>query len=315
MKKPMTPSANNTPDPSELELINAYTRNPLEAENVYCFSLTLCDNEVDRDFERFSVDALKALMPLFEGKTGISDHSMSSHNQKARIYKTWLEQDNSRKTHTGESYTALRAKAYMLITDENKEMIEQIEGGIKKEVSVGCSMGSLTCSICGKDMKTHECKHIRGKYYGKKLCHGILSDAKDAYEWSFVAVPAQKNAGVTKSFCGTTDKKSAYPSLSENKSDEALFSAGYVRELEKKAEDADFYKAFLTAEIRKYALIAMNRVDIEAFTKHCEAMDISALKALAESLKAQASEVIPVTLQLKSVNKCKTASNNNSFKI
>ncbi len=311
----MTPSANNTPDPSELELINAYARNPLEAENVYCFSLTLCDNEVDRDFERFSVDALKALMPLFEGKTGISDHSMSAQNQKARIYKTWLEQDKSRKTLNGEGYTALKAKAYMLITDENKEMIEQIEGGIKKEVSVGCSMGSLTCSICGKDMKTHECKHIKGRYYGKKLCHGILSDAKDAYEWSFVAVPAQKNAGVTKSFCGTTDKKSAYPTLSEAKGDEALFSAKYVRELEKKAEDAELYKSFLKAEIKKYALISMNRVNIDAFTKGCEAMETEELKALAEGLRAQASEIIPTSLQLKSVSKSKTVNNNNSFKI
>lgn len=311
----MTPSANNTPDPSELELINTYARNPLEAENVYCFSLTLCDNEVDRDFERFSVDALKALIPLFEGKTGISDHSMSSHNQKARIYKTWLEQDNSRKTLTGESYTALRAKAYMLITDENREMIEQIEGGIKKEVSVGCSMGSLTCSICGKDMKAHECKHIKGKYYGKKLCHGILSDARDAYEWSFVAVPAQKNAGVTKSFCGTTDKKSAYPSLSQVKGDEALFSQEYVRALERKAEEADLYKAFLTAEIKKYALISMNKVNLDAFTKSCEALEIGELKALAESLKAQAGEIIPVALQLKSVSKSKITNNNNSFKI
>ena len=159
----MTPSANNTPDPSELELINTYARNPLEAENVYCFNLTLCDNEVDRDFERFSVDSLKELLPLFVGKTGISDHSMSSQNQKARIFKTWLEQDDSKKTVTGESYTALKAKAYMLITDENKEMIEQIEGGIKKEVSVGCSMGKVICSVCGKDMKKHECKHIKGK--------------------------------------------------------------------------------------------------------------------------------------------------------
>lgn len=309
----MTPSANNTPDPAELGLINSYARNPLEAENVYCFSLTLCDNEVDRDFERFSTDALKALIPLFEGKTGISDHSMSSQNQKARIYKTWLEQDSSRKTLAGESYTALRAKAYMLITDENREMIEQIEGGIKKEVSVGCSMGSLTCSICGKDMKAHECKHIKGKYYGKKLCHGILSDAKDAYEWSFVAVPAQKNAGVTKSFCAVADKKSAC--LTESSTDKSVFSASYVKALEKKAQDADLYKEFLTEEIRKYALITMNKVDIDAFTKHCEAMDTASLKALAESLKAQAAEIIPVTLQLKSVSKTKTVSNNNSFKI
>ena len=37
------------------------------------------------------------------------------------------------------------------------------------------------------------------------LCHTILSDITDAYEWSFVAVPAQRNAGVTKQYGGSAD--------------------------------------------------------------------------------------------------------------
>lgn len=311
----MKPSANNTPTEQDLELINAYTRNPLSAQEVYCFTLTLCDNEVDRDFERFSVDALKALIPLFAGKTGIADHNMSSLNQKARIFKTWLEEDSTKKTLAGESYAALKAKAYMLITEENKEMIEQIEGGIKKEVSVGCSMGSMTCSICGKDMKNHECKHIKGKHYGKKLCHGILSDAKDAYEWSFVAVPAQKNAGVTKSFTCNQTEKAAADTLFSCADDEALYSRKYVAMLEKQAEQGALYREHLISEIRKYALIVMNKVNIDAFIAGCKASDISELKSLTQSLKSQASEIIPVSLQLKAVSTGKTNSNNNSFKI
>ena len=42
---------------------------------------------------------------------------------------------------------------------------------------------------------------------------------------------------------------------------------------------------------------------------------LSRVKALAESLKAQAAEIIPVALQLKSIQKSKTVTNNNSFKI
>ncbi len=311
----MKPSANNTPAKEELELINTYTRNPLSENEVYCFNLTLCDNEVDRDFERFSVDALKALIPLFEGKTGIADHNMSSSNQKARIFRTWLEEDETKKTSAGEAYTALRAKAYMLITEENRDMIEQIEGGIKKEVSVGCSMGSMTCSICGKDMKNHECKHQKGRYYGKKLCHGILGDAKDAYEWSFVAVPAQKNAGVTKAFTRSQTEKTVADTLFTAADDEALFSCKYVKALEEKACQADLYREHLISQIRKYALIAMNKVDIDSFTAHCSNMDIKELRSLSESLKAQAAEIIPVSLQLKSVSNSKTNTNNNSFKI
>lgn len=306
----MITAANNTPSQEELEIINTYTRNPLSAEDVYCFNLTLCDNEVDRDFERFSLEALKGLCELFPGKTGICDHDMSTKNQKARIFRTWLEQDKSKKTSQGESYVALRAKAYMLRTKENEELINQIEGGIKKEISVGCSMKSLTCSICSKDMKSHECNHHKGRHYGNKLCHGILNDASDAYEWSFVAVPAQKNAGVTKTFSVKETKSSAERS---EKSD--YYSKEYVLKLEALAEEAAMYKAQLKKQIRKYALISMPLVDIDTFTKAFEALGAAELEKIAEDLRSQAEAIMPVSLQLKALTDKKTPFNNNAFKI
>jgi hypothetical protein len=44
------------------------------------------------------------------------------------------------------------------------------------------------------------CDHEKGGEYCGKLCYHILDEPLDAYEWSFVAVPAQVNAGVTKRF-------------------------------------------------------------------------------------------------------------------
>ncbi len=304
---------NNTPSAEELELINTYTRNPLKAEDVYCFSITLCDNEVDRDFERFSIKALEELKDLFVGKTGISDHDMSSRNQTARIYKTWLEEDSTRKTSAGESYVALRAKAYMLRNSDTQSLIAQIEGGIKKEVSVGCSMKSLTCSICSKNMKTHECNHVKGKLYGKKLCHGILSQAGDAYEWSFVAVPAQKNAGVTKSF--EKKVKASHTTFAEKECENVVCSKDFIDALEKQAEEGKLYRQYLYEKIRKYALIAMPRVNTNTLISGCESMGISELKSLMEGLKTQAGEIIPVTLQLKALTEKRVEANNNVFKI
>lgn len=306
----MTTAPNNTPSSEELESINTYTRNPLSAEDVYCFNLTLCDNEVDRDFERFSLEALKGLCELFPGRTGICDHDMSAKNQKARIFRTWLEEDKSKKTSQGESYVALRAKAYMLRTKENEELINQIEGGIKKEISVGCSMKSLTCSICSKELNSHECNHKKGRYYGKKLCHGILNDANDAYEWSFVAVPAQKNAGVTKAYCAENAKSS--PAATE-KSD--YFSKEYVMQLEALAEEGAMYKSYLKKKIRKYALISMPKVDIDTFTKAFESLSAKELEKIAEDLRSQAEAIMPVSLQLKAPADKKTPFNNNAFKI
>ena len=69
----------------ELEKINRYTRRAFQEEELYTFSVVLCDNEVDRDMERFTIPALERLGELFLGKTGIFDHAPQAQNQAARI--------------------------------------------------------------------------------------------------------------------------------------------------------------------------------------------------------------------------------------
>ena len=85
-----------------LEKINRFTKKKLSADEVYVFSAVLCDNEIDRDGERFSVEALYALAPLFEGKTAILNHSMDAADQSARTFETKVVVDSARKTACGE---------------------------------------------------------------------------------------------------------------------------------------------------------------------------------------------------------------------
>ena len=301
----------------ELELINNYTRKPLKAEDVYTFTVTLCDNEIDRDFECFSKESIETLKNLFVGKTGISDHSMRAKDQAARIYHCYIESDPTKKTSKGEVYTALKAKAYTVITDSTKTLIDEIDGGIKKEVSIGCAVGKITCSICGKNMKAHECSHIKGRRYKGALCHGILEEPTDAYEWSFVAVPAQRNAGVTKSFHikenNTMDTNDIIKSVTEGtvlSDEDAKALKSYIAELETKAKQAEAYKMHLTEDIARYAGIIMPQVNIKHFSKGCEDMDIDTLKQLRDGMKKQAGEIFPVTSQIKSTSTPKSESNN-----
>lgn len=183
-----------------LEKINKFTRRDFTEEELYTFSVILCDNEIDRDGERFSDAALSTLSTMFVGKTGIFDHKPSTSNQTARIYDTEIITDDSRTTKNGEAYKYLKASAYMVRTDDNKNLIAEIDGGIKKEVSISCSAASRICSVCGRDRSKGSCGHTVGKKYGGRICHTILDNISDAYEWSFVAVPAQVNAGVTKKY-------------------------------------------------------------------------------------------------------------------
>lgn len=192
---------------AELREINKYTLEPLKAEDVFTFKAVLCDNETDRDFERFSLKALQDLNKLFKGRTVISDHAWKSGNQVARIYSTELVQSD-KATASGELYTQLVARCYMVRTEKNADLITEIKAGIKKEGSIGCAVSSCICSICGADNAKHYCSHWPGKSYdkegGKAVCTFTLAGARDAYEFSLVAVPAQKAAGVSKSYAGET---------------------------------------------------------------------------------------------------------------
>ncbi len=185
------------PEPDDLALISAQARRELGADEVYTFALRLCDNEVDRDLERFSDEALDELAGLFLGAPGIFDHCWSAKGQTARLYRTEVVAEPGRVTSDGRPYRWLKCWAYMMRTEDTAPLIAEIDGGIKREVSVGCAVGQVSCSICGQPLGG--CIHEKGLQYDGKLCHGVLSGARDAYEWSFVAVPAQRQAGVVKS--------------------------------------------------------------------------------------------------------------------
>lgn len=189
-----------------LEKINRYAVEPLSEKDIFCFSVNLCDNDIDREGERFTVESLNKLAKLFLGKTGIFDHDPKGKNQNARIFDTSVVQIHGRLTRDGQPYHTLCAKAYMVRTSSNADLIKEISAGIKKEVSVSCCVQKRICSICGADKNVSECSHIKGKRYGEKLCFVELEQPTDAYEWSFVAVPAQVNAGVTKRFGSAKDE-------------------------------------------------------------------------------------------------------------
>lgn len=184
----------------DLALINQYALTPLKPEDVYVFPVKLCDNAVDRDSECFPRATLEQLSVLYVGKPGIFDHCWSAYGQTARLFRAEVMDDASVAPNpsTGEPYAYLRGYAYIIRTKGTEETIQQIEGGILKEVSVGCRCEEAVCSVCGKSLYDGSCPHLRGQEYDGKVCVGLLKNATDAYEWSFVAVPAQPKAGTTK---------------------------------------------------------------------------------------------------------------------
>lgn len=282
VKKETNVHSSGKPTAAQLEAINAQAKGTLTEDQVYVFSLRLCDDRVDRDYERFDTAALPELAKMFIGKTGIADHRWSTEGQVARIFETQVVRE--------EDVSFLKAWAYIRRGGNADTVIADIEAGIKKEVSIGCAMGRSVCSVCGSEYGS--CGHEKGSYYDGQLCCAILKEPMDAYEFSFVAVPAQRDAGVLKGM-GTNQRslkelacafgaQKEYAALTK----EAQLGRKYRQELEE-----NVVKLCLSLELGAEREVLMGIVSKAA------AEDLLALR---EALKGRMEEMYPVHCQLAS---------------
>ena len=280
IKKAAEAVNSGAPTAVQLEAINAQAKAQLTSEQVYVFSLRLCDDQVDRDYERFDTGDLGALAKLFIGKTGVVDHKWSAEKQIARIFETQVVKEE------GVSY--IKAWAYIRRGGSNDEIIADIEAGIKKEVSVGCAMGMAVCSVCGSEYGT--CGHMKGESYDGQVCCAILKEPMDAYEFSFVAVPAQRDAGVLKALGG---RNRCLKDLAEEFGVQAEYRALY-----KQAQLGHRYQKELEDSVVRLGLsleLGVPEPVLRNLTKTAAAEDVLALK---EAMEQRLNEMMPVTTQL-----------------
>ena len=277
-------AATGVATPAQLEAINAQAKAELTAEQVYVFSVRLCDDQVDRDQERFDTAALPELARMFVGKTGIVDHKWSASGQVARIFETQVVRED------GVSY--IKAWAYIRRGGNAEEIIADIEAGIKKEISVGCAMGRAVCSICGGEYGA--CGHQKGEHYDGMLCCAILKEPMDAYEFSFVAVPAQREAGVIK---GLGDGKRCLKELADEFGAQGEYRALFIQ-----AQLGKKYEKQLQDEVVRLFLgldMGMDEPVLRSISQKISAEELLHLK---EALEARMAEYFPVQTQLHSRN-------------
>ena len=279
IKKATEVAGGGVPAGHQLEAINALAKAELTAEQVYVFSLRLCDDQVDRDHERFDTEALAGLAKLFIGKTGILDHQWSAGNQVARIFETEVVWEDR--------VSYIKAWAYIRRGGRAEELIADIEAGILKEVSVGCAMGMAVCSVCGSEYGT--CGHRKGEHYDGQLCCAILREPMDAYEFSFVAVPAQREAGVLKALSGGKTLKELADEFGAQGEYRAMFKEAQLgRQYAKQLQD-DVVRLCLSLEL------GVAEPVLRSVFGHAAGEDLLAVKAALENRLA---ESMPLMCQL-----------------
>jgi hypothetical protein len=162
-------------------LVNLFSLRPLEKREVALFTLDLCNNRVDRHFSRFPEEELEKINEMTPGRPLLERHDMTGSLPRGTFFRSRLHREGDT--------LSVRPEVYVLRTEENRDFILNIEGGIYRETSISFSFRKPECSICGKDLR--RCAHVPGREYGDALCHFIMREVVEVVEGSVVSAGSQ----------------------------------------------------------------------------------------------------------------------------
>ncbi|OKP95394.1 hypothetical protein [Paenibacillus sp. P46E] len=186
------------PTADQLERINQLARVPLTEDETYVFPAKLVgDQIIPSRFYRLTPNFLRKMaIQAREGVSLLLDHSWANLGimtiPLGRTFDSRLQMDGDE--------LALYADHYMKLGQEVGDIkIDQIADGIDAgtifDTSIGFTVTSQTCSICGQEYFGGNCPHIRGREYDTKPCTVDINDG-DLMENSLVFDGAYPGAGV-----------------------------------------------------------------------------------------------------------------------
>lgn len=260
----------------KLKLINEHTIEPLTEEDVFTFDVILCDNEGDRVWDKMTHKFLTEFKDKSKSLIGLKDHDWTADNQMARLYDTEVVETDE-VTALGDKREYVLGHAYTL--KSNEDYVKRINAGLLNHCSVSFKSSGDKCSICG--CETHKgpderavCEngHVAGNSYDGVVCYNIIDQCDDCYEWSLVAVPCQRGAGVKNKFIGgKVMKKSAF----------------FMQKLLKSKAMPEELKGELEAISEVDAEAEVNEEDVKSLIEENEALkaEVAALKEELAALK------------------------------
>ena len=173
---------------ADLAAINRYALKPVERENVAVFTIEVCHDQVDKHFSRFPKEELETIARLVPGRPLMLLHDIRTKMPLGKIFRGWLAL-NDQHTETEHYRSSVQADVYVLRTAENASAIENIEGGVWAETSIGFSFRLPECSICNSDLRS--CDHQPGRTYEGRQCHYIMREVLEVIETSLVPSGSQ----------------------------------------------------------------------------------------------------------------------------
>lgn len=103
----------------DLEMINKMSLKEFGKDDVFVFRFVACDNQIDRDHERFDDSVLSQMAKRYVGTTMLKDHQPRADNQVARIYRA--------ETKSGDNIAAV-------LRGDTKSQLESLSMGVSNGV-------------------------------------------------------------------------------------------------------------------------------------------------------------------------------------
>lgn len=197
-----------TPTDEQLAKINRMTKRPFKAEEVYTFKAKMIgdalipgryiklDKSLLEEYDKDGQDGNVAYMLNHRWTAWLGLSYQKGVINLGRVYDSWLEEAHDLPDESVAQYGMV-----YIPRDREKdgvntnEVIESIEDGTLRDVSVGIGWTRSECSICGNDIRSSDCEHRLGKTYEEGgLCYIVAKPPGDEFELSGVFAGAYPTA-------------------------------------------------------------------------------------------------------------------------
>jgi len=176
----------------DIDKINKFSVKSVESKDITIYTALLIDDKITRNNTQYPKEFQSMLLSLPVGEGNFvgapilfgdtKDHQHTASSQVGRIFEAWQVID-------AEKHYGVMAKIYVL-NEGNEDLINKINSGVLKEMSIATKVGIPMCSICGQDIR--QCSHEQGV----NGAYVVMSGNGFVAEASFVAVPGSNSAKI-----------------------------------------------------------------------------------------------------------------------
>jgi hypothetical protein len=197
------------PTEEQLAKINTLTKRPFKADELYVFKAKMIGDalipnrniklskELLAGYAKNAQDGNVAYMQNHRWTALMGMADQKGVINLGRVFDSWLQESHDLPDETVAQYGMVyiprdRVKDGV----DTNEVIQSIEDGTQRDVSVGIGWTFSECSICQNDIRSSKCEHWPGQTYDGKLCYVNAKPPGDEFELSGVFAGAYPTAEV-----------------------------------------------------------------------------------------------------------------------